>query len=108
MDEIVQEGIKIYSPKTITIESPEKVEILSPGEYYEYKHASLGVKLNDISFNLSAIGINPFGMTLGGLKLENRTISGRRIGGVVKWAVAGTDTEITTFKQALSVLTTFF
>lgn len=108
LDEIIQEGVSIYSPKKITIESAEKVEVLSPSEYFEYRNASMSVKLNDISFTLSSVGVVPSALSIGALKLENKTISGRRLGGVVKWAIAGTDTEISSFKQAVSVLTTFF
>lgn len=65
----------------------------------------MSVKLNDISFTLSSVGVVPSALSIGALKLENKTISGRRLGGVVKWAIAGTDTEISSFKQAVSVLT---
>lgn len=108
LSENVLSGISMYSPKLITIKSDEKVEVISNSEYFEYKNASMSVKLNDISFTLSSVGIVPSALSIGALKLENKTISGRRLGGVVKWAIAGTDTEISSFKQSVSVLTTFF
>lgn len=101
-------GLAFTLPKKITIESPEKVEILSPNEYFEYKNASLSVKLNDASFNLSSIGIVPVAVSIGGFKLENKNISLKREGGVLKWVIAGTETKVQSLKNTVSILTTFF
>jgi len=108
LDEIVQEGVSLYSPKKITIESTEKVEIISPGEYYEYKNASASLKLNDISVNLTSASINPlFGFSFNGLKFENKAAVMKREGGTFKIFLGGTETRISTFSQYISALTSF-
>lgn len=56
-NESVQGGVSISSPNNITIKSDSKVEVLSPGEYFEYKNASASIKLNDISMNMTSIGM---------------------------------------------------
>jgi len=108
LDEIVQEGIKIYSPKTITIESPEKVEILSSGEYFEYKNAAASLKLNDISVNMTSLSLTPIlGATINNLKLENQAIAVKWIGGKFEAHMGGTEIKIRTFAQYLAALTNF-
>ncbi|WP_427170916.1 type VI secretion system Vgr family protein [Klebsiella aerogenes] len=90
LNESVKGGITITSPNKISINSAEKVEIITPGEYFEYKNASASIKLNDLSMNLTSIGITPMvGVSINGLKIENKGIALRRIGGKVKFAVGG-------------------
>ncbi|HGP0978692.1 TPA: type VI secretion system Vgr family protein [Klebsiella aerogenes] len=108
LNESVKGGITITSPNKISINSAEKVEIITPGEYFEYKNASASIKLNDLSMNLTSIGITPMvGVSINGLKIENKGIALRRIGGKVKFAVGGTETEIGTFSQFIHALITF-
>lgn len=108
LDEIVQEGIKIYSPKTITLESPEKVEILSPGEYYEYKNAAASLKMNDISVNMTSASITPVvGLSINGLKIENKGIAIKNESGTIVYLIGGTSTRINTFSQYISAMTSF-
>ncbi|HGV9239764.1 TPA: type VI secretion system Vgr family protein [Klebsiella aerogenes] len=90
LNESVKGGITITSPNKISINSAEKVEIITPGEYFEYKNASASIKLNDLTMNLTSIGITPMvGISINGLKIENKGIALRRIGGKVKFAVGG-------------------
>ncbi|EOI3578861.1 type VI secretion system Vgr family protein [Cronobacter turicensis] len=109
LDEIIEGGVSLYSPKKITFESPEKVEIISPGEYFEYKNAAASLKLNDISVNMTSASINPlFGFSFNGLKFENKAAALKWEGGKFEVNVGGTDIKINTFSQYISALTSFF
>ncbi|WP_238996376.1 type VI secretion system Vgr family protein [Pluralibacter gergoviae] len=108
LNENIQGGVSISSPNNITIKSDSKVEVLSPGEYFEYKNASASIKLNDISMNMTSIGMTPvLGVSVSGLKIENKGIALRKIGGKLKFAVGGTETEIGTFSQFVDALISF-
>ncbi|UXY09491.1 type VI secretion system tip protein VgrG [Kosakonia sp. ML.JS2a] len=109
LSEYVLGGIDIYSPKKITIKSDEKVEVISPSEYFEYKNASASMKINDISLNFTSLGINPLlGISVNGLKIENKAAALKREGGKFEVHIGGTETKISSFSQYMSALTSFF
>ncbi|WP_255253647.1 type VI secretion system Vgr family protein [Kosakonia pseudosacchari] len=108
LNENVFGGMDFYSPKKITIKSDEKVEIISPSEYFEYKNASSSLKINDISVNMTSIGATPIlGVSANGLKLENAGAVIKKDGGNIIIRIGGTNTRITTMSQFINALTSF-
>ena len=58
--------------------------------------------------NMTSIGMTPvLGVSVSGLKIENKGIALRKIGGKLKFAVGGTETEIGTFSQFVHALISF-
>ncbi|WOZ79301.1 type VI secretion system Vgr family protein [Kosakonia sacchari] len=108
LNENVFGGMDLYSPKKITIKSDEKVEIISPSEYFEYKNASSSLKINDISVNMTSIGATPvLGVSVNGMKLENAGAVIKKDGGNIILRLGGTNTKITSMSQYINALTSF-
>lgn len=85
VQKITTGDIQISTPDQITLQSDKKIDLQCP-DYFEYKSAAMSVKLNEVAFGLSEIGIK-------GFKYETAPVEIKFRGGGARLEVRGNKIE---------------